>query len=153
MKIELIKINNMSGALTSYYSVCYNDSDTTIFDDFLSENRLLNQILVNEIVLRLIDLANNIGANEFFFKYKNIKPGDNVCYLREPHLTGIRLFCIRYGEKLVVLGSGGPKFKGKKSTKSNNILLKKENERMSKISTLITSNNTDFKGNLILINE
>lgn len=163
MKIKLVKIHNLSGIKTSYYSVCYGNSEITLFDEFNSDYRDSNKSLIDEITLRLKSIAHVTGANEFFFNPKKRKHGDNVCYLREAPQAKIRLFCIRYGEKLIILGNGGSKFvDGKLNLK--NELLKKENERMAKISTLIdikihegtlefTPNDMDFKGDLELINE
>ena len=161
MKIKLVKINNISGGLTSFYSVCYEPSEVTIFDEFCSQYRNTYGSQIREINTRLLDMGTNMGANQFFFKPKRIKKGDNVCILKEPHLTEMRLFCIKYGEKLVVLGGGGPKLKKIDSLASKN-LLKKEQEKMSQISRLIdmkiqsgelefSLNNMDFIGDFELV--
>jgi len=50
-----------------------------------------------------------MGAREQFFKLHEGKPGDLVCAIYDVPDSKLRLYCIRYGMDLVVLGGGGEK--------------------------------------------
>jgi hypothetical protein len=58
---------------------------------------------------RLISIGRKVGAREGYFKLYEGIPGDGVCALHDDPDKNLRLYCIRYGTQIVVLGGGGPK--------------------------------------------
>lgn len=52
--------------------------------------------------------AGGIGFIDTFFKLNEGKPGDGICAITD-WKGKLRLYCIRFGNILLVLGGGGPK--------------------------------------------
>ena len=52
--------------------------------------------------------AGGIGFTDTFFKLNEGKPGDGICAITD-WKGKLRLYCIRFGNILLVLGGGGPK--------------------------------------------
>lgn len=115
MEYELVKLESLSGNKASVYTIYLNEEDETLFDIFLNENK--NSFLdeLKDITQRLIIIGKETGAREQFFKLKEGKPGDGVCALYDNPDKNLRLYCIRYGTLIVVLGGGGEKPKHMKA--------------------------------------
>ena len=116
---------------------------------------------LSTILLRLTVIGKKTGARETFFKMEEGDLGDGVCALYDDPKKNLRLYCIRYGTSLIIIGSGGPKAKTIRALQQDP-KLKKENLIMRDISKLIkekmedktisfTDDYYDFKGNLHLI--
>lgn len=71
-----------------------------------------------------------------FFKEKEGGPGDGVCALYDEE-SKLRLYCIKYGTQLVVVGGGGPKPKTVRAFQEDE-KLKEENYLLREISKQIT---------------
>lgn len=111
MKYELVKLNKLSGGKASIYTVHLENEQKTLFDLFLEENKISFKSELKDIVSRLNVIGNKTGAKENFFKQKEGKPGDGVCALYDKPNSKLRLYCIRYGSSIVILGGGGYKSK------------------------------------------
>ncbi len=109
MKFKLEKINNLSGTKTSIYSVFVNDEDKNLFEQFLEENNELYHEEIIEILTRIKSISNREGAREHFFKKAEGKLGDGIEALYDESNRKLRLYCIRYGSVLLILGGGGIK--------------------------------------------
>lgn len=109
MKCKLVKIPNLSGNAASLYSVILDGETQTLFEKFLQENSIsfLNEL--KNILIRLQTIGQKTGAREGFFKIHEGLPGDGVCALYDEPDKMLRLYCIRYGTQIVILGGGGPK--------------------------------------------
>jgi hypothetical protein len=162
MRIQLVKINQLSGKQASIYSVIYNDDQITLFDIFLNENLISFKSELSTILLRLKVIGKKTGARETFFKIEEGDLGDGVCALYDDPKKNLRLYCIRYGASLIIIGSGGPKAKTIRALQQDS-KLKKENLIMREISKLIkekmedktisfTDDYYDFKGTFDLNN-
>jgi hypothetical protein len=160
MRIRLVKLEQLSGEQASIYSVMHEEDQITLFDKFINENKNSFKSELTDIVLRLKIIGNKTGAREHFFKQHEGKPGDGVCALYDEPRSNLRLYCIRYGTTLIVIGSGGHKPKTIKSLQDDP-KLKKENLILREISKLIsekisqgtisyTDDYFDFEGNLDL---
>ena len=162
MRIRLVKIKQLSGEQASIYSVIYNDDQITLFDKFLIENEISFKSELSTIVIRLKVIGKKTGARETFFKLGEGDLGDGVCALYDDPKKNQRLYCIRYGTSLIIIGGGGYKAKTTR-TLQEDPKLKKENLIMREISKLIkekmedqtlsfTDDYYDFKGILDLNN-
>ena len=60
---------------------------------------------------RIRTINEKTGARESFFKPNEGKPGDLVCALFDIPNSNLRLYCIRFGNSLIILGGGGEKKK------------------------------------------
>lgn len=158
MRCELIKIKELSGSEASVYTVLLTGEQKTRFDLFIEENSALYLSEIKNILLRLKTIGTNVGARESYFKKNEGTPGDGVCALYDDPSKKLRLYCIRYGSNLVILGGGGPKPKQIR-TWQQDPKLKAEAEFLIQLSSQITkrliekdiyyiNNRQDFEGDL-----
>lgn len=156
MKFELIKINQLSGRKTKIYSVLLENENKSLFDRFLEENTEKNQPELLEILQRINSITQKEGAKEHYFKKAEGTLGDGVEALYDANNRKLRLYCIRYGSVVLVLGGGGAK---NVRALQDDPQLKKENYVLRQISKILSQamkegelqwNNDfdDFKGNL-----
>jgi len=158
MKYKLIKLSDFSGKEASIYSVYMEDLKKILFDIFLEENKDSFKSELKNIIKRIKVIGIKTGAREQFFKLNEGKPGDGVCALYDDADKKLRLYCIRYGTQLVILGNGGEKSAYIKALQEDE-KLKKENYLLREISKRITErikndeinfsdDYMDFEGNL-----
>jgi len=136
MKIRLVKLRQLCGDEASIYSVVHESDKTTLFEKFIKENENSFKSELNDIVLRLKTMGEDTGAREHYFKTEEGVPGDGVCALYDKPKNKLRLYCIRYGTTLLVLGGGGHKPKHMKKLQDDPKLTK-ENMIMRNVSKLI----------------
>jgi len=159
-KCELVKLSNFSGSKASIYTVFVDDETESLFDKFLNENSALFRSEIINLVNRLNTIGKDTGAKHHFFKDKEGALGDGVCALFDEPDTNLRLYCIRYGNQLVVLGSGGYKSKNIKAFQEDE-KLEDENYFLRWLSKAITAkmkdkeisltdDGLDFEGDLII---
>ncbi len=111
MKFELVKDEELSGDECSIYQVYWEEFDAYLYDVFWKKNVDLHKTQLRNIDNRLYAIGHEMGAREHFFKLHEGKPGDLVCALYDTPDSKLRLYCIRYGMDLVVIGGGGEKSK------------------------------------------
>ena len=142
MKCELIKIDELSGNKASIYSVIIDEDDVSLFEEFIDENIDSHLSEINNITQRLKTIGTKTGAREQFFKINEGIPGDGVCALYDDPKKKLRLYCIRYGTMIIVLGGGGPKPKDIRALQESEKLTE-ENYLLRAISQKITEKITD----------
>ena len=158
MECKLIKLKNISGNRASVYSVLNCDEEITLFDIFVQENINSFKSEILNIVSRLNTMGNKTGARDFYFKLDEGVPSDGVCALYDDPKKNLRLYCIRYGAVLLIVGGGGEKPKtirrlqeSPKLKKENyflNELSKKITERIIEGTIKYTNNGMDMVGDL-----
>ena len=92
----------------SLYSICFNGSDISEFEDFLikfKDNSKLNRDF-QTIILALEKIIDQ-GALERFFRLEG-KMNDNVTALSIDSRK-LRLYCLRISDQIMILGNGGVK--------------------------------------------
>lgn len=94
MRIQLVKIEQLSGKQASIYSVIYDNDQVTLFDKFLYENKNLFKSELLSIVVRLKVIGKKTGARKSFFKMDEGDLGDGVCELYDDPKKNLRLYCI-----------------------------------------------------------
>ena len=127
----------------------------TLYDRFVVENKDKFLSEISDINKRLLSIG-KIGAREIFFKLKEGNPSDGVCALYDNPNSNLRLYCIRYGSSIILLGSGGHKPKtikalqeDKKLTEENYFLRefsKKIKQKMADRELKFTTDFLDFEG-------
>ncbi len=137
MKYTIVKLERFSGKGASVYSIRMNHSNTTLFDSFLIENSISFKSETKNIIQRLKAIGNSTGARINFFKDYEGAPGDGICALYDIPKSNLRLYCIRYGTQIVILGNGGFKSKSTKAFQETE-KLKEENYLLRQISSQIT---------------
>lgn len=159
-KCELIKLQNISGSKASLYTVFIDDDTESLFDKFLIENSASRRSEILDLVSRLNTIGKETGAKYDFFKHKEGELGDGVCALYDIPDSNLRLYCIRYGNHLVILGGGGHKSKDIRTFQENE-KLKDENyflrwlskaitEKMKEKEIRLTDDGLDLEGDLII---
>lgn len=159
-RCELVKLQNISGSKASLYTVFVDDDTESLFDKFLKENSASHKSEILDLVSRLNIIGKETGAKYDFFKHKEGELGDGVCALYDIPDSNLRLYCIRYGNHLVILGGGGHKskdisaFQENEKLKDENYLLrwlsKAITEKMKEKEIRLTENGLDFEGDLII---
>lgn len=137
MKFKVVRLSQFNGNKAGIYSVYLIDEQITLFECFLRENMTAFKSEIIDINRRIIAINTKTGARDLFFKLDEGKPGDGVCALYDDPESNLRLYCIRYGNSLVILGNGGYKSKTIRAFQEDE-KLKKENYLLREISALIT---------------
>jgi hypothetical protein len=158
MKCKLVKMTDFSGNKASVYSVIWEDESETLFDKFVEENVISFKSEIFNIIARLNAIGHKTGARINFFKEFEGKPGDGVCALYDQPSSNLRLYCIRYGTPLIVLGGGGEKPKTMKAFQESEKLTKENyflrwlseqiSERIADKTIRYVNNYQDFEGDL-----
>lgn len=108
MKIEIIKSPLLSGNYASIYNV-FIDNEETLFDRFILENINENRAEIKNILDKLKVIGQETGARISNFKENEGSSGDGVCAMFDLPDKKLRLYCIRYGTEIIILGGGGVK--------------------------------------------
>ncbi len=136
MRIRLVTLDLPSKDYVTFYTL-YHGSDTlTLFEKFNKKYTVKSKKNINVIKMQLKTMGMITGAVGNYFESAEITPGDKVFSLRLYPKNKLRLYCIRYSEKLVIIGGGGFVITGKGSERADRILMK-ENKLMSEISNFI----------------
>ena len=136
MKFELIELENLSGPKATFYSVLIDDDSETLFEKFYEENKNTFREELKSIVKTLDIIALDNGARRTYFKENEGKLGDLVCALYDTPKSNLRLYCIRLGNTVIILGSGGQKSKSIRTLQEDEKLTK-ENYLMRTLSDLL----------------
>ncbi len=137
MKYKIVQLSQFNGNKAGIYSVYLSDEQKTLFECFLRENIITFKSEIIDINKRINAINKKTGARDIFFKLDEGIPGDGVCALYDDPAHNLRLYCIRYGNSLVILGGGGYKPKTIRKLQDDP-KLKEENYFLREISSLIT---------------
>lgn len=92
MKFEIVELEEFSGTKATVYSVWVNDSETTLFDQFVEENQAQYSQELQSIIDRLDIISRTTGAREQFFKLNEGTSGDGICALYDSPNKKLRLY-------------------------------------------------------------
>lgn len=157
MKFELVELSRLSGKKATIYSLLINDDELTLFDRFIEENDEQFSEEIDSIFDTIYKMGHKYGAARQFFKENEGKLGDLICALYDTPNSNLRLYCIRLGNAVIILGGGHkPKsvraFQEVKSLQEANYLLRKFSEllRQKMIDgDLFWENDMELNGNFI----
>ena len=139
MKFEVVKLNQFNGNKCGVYSVFVDNEQETLFERFIVGNKNSFKSEIKNILKRIKTINSITGARESYFKLDEGKPGDGICALFDMPDSNLRLYCIRYGNSLIILGGGGEKqksvkaFQEVKKLKDENYLLREISARITKL--------------------
>lgn len=105
MKFDIINIEEFSGQQAQIYSIMYEDDNMTLLDHFFEDNKEYQEE-IEEIARKLIVMGKYSGCKPTFFKPNEGSPGDGMVAL---WYKQIRLYCLRYDNTCIFIGSGGYK--------------------------------------------
>lgn len=163
MKYELVKLPQFSGNKASVYTFKITEKNVTLFENFVKENVDSFKSEIIDIFNTIKTIGNKTGARVNFFKEFEGRLGDGVCALYDSKSKNLRLYCIRFGMDLIILGGGGFKPKNIRALQENSKLTD-ENNLLRWLSTEITKRQKDkdlrfindyfdFEGDLIFTDE
>ncbi|MFC4231474.1 hypothetical protein ACFOW1_06215 [Parasediminibacterium paludis] len=136
MNYEIIPLDEFSGSKATIYSALPDGEELTLFDKFVEE---YNEDFPDEILSigdLLQDMGNKYGIRENLIKINEGKPGDGVVAIYDNPDKNLRLYGIRYGLTILILGSGGIKTKDIRAWQEDT-KLKDEAQAVIKISEQI----------------
>ena len=137
MNFKIVQLSQFSGYHAGIYSIYLENEQQTLFERFIKENFNLFKSEIIDINSRLITINRKTGARDIYFKLNEGNPGDGVCALYDKPESNLRLYCIKYGNALVILGGGGHKPKKLKTFQEDDKLTE-ENYVLREISEQIT---------------
>ena len=108
MKIEIVKSSLLSGNQATIYDVMIDDNDI-LFERFVRENVEKHRAEIKNILDKLRTIGQITGARSSYFKEKEGALGDGVCAMFDLPDKKLRLYCVRYGTEIIILGGGGIK--------------------------------------------
>jgi hypothetical protein len=146
----------------SVYTILIDEEEITAFKNFVMNNKDSFKSEIKDIVGRLAIMGFKTGMKEDFFKHYEGNPGDGVCALYDKEDSNLRLYCIRYGSQIIIVGGGGHKPKSIRAFQEDENL-KKQNFILRDLSKLITAkmqekemwfseDDLDFEGDLTIEN-
>jgi hypothetical protein len=137
MKLKLIEIPQFSGRRCKIYSVLMDGDEKTLFDHFTEENEDVFSDEVDSIFQDLMQIGRESGAKDQYFRYKKEgKLGDGIEALFDRPHANLRVYAIRYGNVLLVLGGGGHKPKSIRAFQEDPKLTK-ENYLLREIAAIL----------------
>lgn len=110
MGFRIVEIEELSGPACKIYSIAFDgDGGDTLFDEFLDRLDAVFPEELDEVWAKLQFMGKEGGARIQFFRENEGEPGDGVVALLKESGYPLRLYAIRYGTVLLILGSGGYK--------------------------------------------
>lgn len=107
----------------AYYSICIDDKETSLFEDFIKEQTKENSKKLDHILNWLEQIGNNYGARTDYFRPegetadtsalppKGINRKPQYTEHRKNKANTLRLYCLRANESVVFLFNGDIKTK------------------------------------------
>jgi len=105
MLFDIVEIEDLSGPCAKIYSIAFKGDDLTLLDHFIEDNKDYETEL-EEIIARLHTMGNVTGCKALFFREHEGAAGDGLVALR---VRQMRLYCLRYDDTCIFVGSGGYK--------------------------------------------
>lgn len=133
MKFDIINIEELSGPKAQIYSIMYEGDDMTLMDHFFEDNEEEHQEDLEEMASKLQVMGNDTGCRAHLFKLYEGEPGDGVVALSHNRM---RLYCLRYDNTCIFIGSGGYKPPDIRAYQEDTLLNSKA-EEMKKIAACI----------------
>ena len=127
MNYEIVELEDFSGNEAKIYSIIPEGEDETLFDKFVSEYTNESENEVKDIIKTIYQIGHTTGARSSFFKQHEGKYGDFVCALFDVPEKNLRLYCIRFGMTVVILGGGGEKTESVRAWQEDEKLSKEAN--------------------------
>ncbi len=109
MNYEIVTLEEFSGCRASIFSILPEDTELTLFDNFVEEFSVEFKDEIVSIADLLQDMGNKYGIRENFVKLNEGKPDDGIIALYDNPDKHLRLYGIRFGSGILILGSGGEK--------------------------------------------
>ena len=149
MNYQIITLDEFTGDKATIYSILPEGENLTLYDKFVEEYCTDYYDDILSIADLLIDMGCKYGIRENLIKTKEGKPGDGVVAIFDNPDKNLRLYGIRYGASILLLGSGGVKGQEVMAWQDD-AKLKKEAEIVIQISKEVSKRVQDREINISL---
>ncbi len=112
MDYAIVDLPDFSGRGCTIYSVIPKGHTQTLLDRFIEENITDHPQEVRKLVANLRDIGGELGMRERYFKPNEGGLGDQIGAMYVHKGAGLRLYFIKYGSDVILLGGGGYKGQG-----------------------------------------
>jgi hypothetical protein len=129
VKFSIINIEPLSGSKAQVYSIKFEDKYASELTIFVHKFHDTHPQIIDEAIQRIKLIAQREGIQNSFFRRESSE-SHNVFRLLET--KDIRLYCIKFGETLLLFGSGGIK-KNKTKKLKENPYLENEVKKLQKV--------------------
>lgn len=150
MGFKIVELINFTGTAATVYSIVDEVEENTLFDRFIKENLLKFKSEIIDIIKRIRTINAITGAREYYFRLHEGLAGDGVCALYDNPEGHLRLYCIRFGNSIIIVGGGGEKPKEIRAWQENEKLEKEANlmiEVSKKLTLRIKEREIEFSEN------
>ncbi len=126
MEFSLEKIDKLCGKMATIYSIMPIGEDETLFDKFINEYSIDHKGEVTDIARTIKVVVNDKGFRHGLFKDKEGELNDGVIAFFDNPDKNLRLYGLRMGHAIVIIGSGGIKSKEIRALQEDPILTKEQ---------------------------
>jgi hypothetical protein len=109
MNYRIVKYVQLSGRRATIYTLVKEGESLTLFDAFLKECNTLHPAETANLVAKLRAMGQQTGLSPHLFRVHEGLPGDLVVAVSDDPDQKLRVYGIRYGATILLLGGGGPK--------------------------------------------
>ena len=116
---RIIEIKGLQLAKVNYYTIWIDGNDNSEFRDFAERMNLSpkNKTEFQELLVRIRQIGNQYGALQRFFHPEAAADALSLPYPRLEHIDiepennnfGLRLYCLRFSESIIILFNGDRK--------------------------------------------
>lgn len=118
MLFEMVQMEDLSGEAAKIYSVVLEGDELSLLEHFVLDNSE-HASDVDIMIKKLFKMGHEVGCRPQFFKANEGAPGDGMVAMRQRHM---RLYCLRYDNTCIFVGSGGYKPPGIAAYQDNEVL-------------------------------
>ncbi len=104
-KFQLVEV--YKGIEAGFYSIKIDDSEYSLFDEFVNKFQNSHSAIIDSITSRIAEMADEKGIRASRFKDEGEKGVEAFVGTGE-----LRLYCLRFGNVALILGSGDTKPQG-----------------------------------------
>jgi hypothetical protein len=110
MNYRIVKYVQLSGRRATVYTLVKADGTPSLFDTFLQECASQYPAETRNLVAKIRAMGQQTGLRKALFRLDEGLPGDLVVAVSDDVTATLRAYGIRYGNSILLLGAGGPKF-------------------------------------------
>lgn len=159
MNFEIVEISTLSGDQATIYTIIEKGAKCSYFEQFLQDHIEEYGDELKSILATIEIMSNEKGVAEFLLKNHEGGIGDGIVALFDNPEHNLRLYGIRFGNGILILGSGGYKSKNIRAWQEDKILTteveklkvisKKITERIKDKEIVFSDDDLELEGNLI----
>lgn len=110
MNYQIVKYVQLSGRRATVYTLVRSDGTPSLFDTLLKECSIQYPEETKNLVAKVWAMGKQTGLRKDLFRLDEGLPGDLVVAVSDDVTATLRAYGIRYGNSILLLGAGGPKF-------------------------------------------